>query len=310
MHELKNLTDLARTESRPTQQSVAMIQALLEHAPGVKLEIGALHRPATPDEQLEIIGSIFDPDPYVIRELLRRCRGANMNRPRPANVLVRPDPAADHPWLLVDDLPVGRALALADAYAALVVETSRDNEQVRLLATRPLSCDERTSAQRALQLRLRSDEGSIAGDKWGRLAGFTNRKESKFGQWTNLIVDSTRSRPAIPADALLALAPTLSPPGGRTSASPSRPLTAAAKKTKADWGREALSRPLPGAAEGAAGYRQEFADCCQALRAQLPHEEIIEAIAARAQERGKRRNKRQALLYAVNLLRAAERALG
>lgn len=317
-HEL-NLPDWACKESRPMQQAIAMLLSLLECAPGVALQVGALHRPAMPDEQLEIMGSIPRPDPELTLELLRRARGANVNPTRQANVLVRPDPSAAHPWLFVDDLPRVRARSLSDAFAAIVIETSRDNAQVRLLADRCITMDLRTAAQRELQQRLQSDEGSIAGDKWGRLAGFTNRKASKFGQWTNLIVDSTRSRPPIPADALLslssALAVTLAPQGGRTTDPPSRPRPivvagAVSSKTKAEWAREALSRPLPDASEGAAGYRQEFADCCQALRAQLPYEEIIDAIAARALERGKRRNDRQALRYAVNLLRAAQRALG
>lgn len=309
MNELK-LPDWAVKETRPAQQAVAMLVSLLEYAPGVSLQIGALHRPATPEEQLEFIGVVRQTeDSDTIRELLRRCRGANVNPTRPANVLVRPDPAAAHPWLLIDDLPLDRALALRHAYACIVVETSCGNAQVRLLADRPLSYDERTAAQRVLQSRLQGDSGSIAGDKWGRLPGFTNRKADKFGQWTNLLKDSSRCRPPISADALLSLTlvSTLAHQGGRTSHLHSRPV---AGKTKADWAREALSRPLPDASEGAAGYRQEFADCCQALRAGLPHHEIVAAIAARALERGKRRNERQALRYAVNVLRAAHRALG
>jgi hypothetical protein len=311
------------------QQALAMIFRLMDGAPGIDMQIAAIHRPSTPDEQMEMIGRVdgIETPASELLELLRRARGANISARAPSNIVIRPDPAADHPWLFLDDLPTSRALDLSRNFVALVVETSRGNCQMRLLADHPLTKGERTQAQTILQQRIQGDPGSVSGEKWGRLPGFTNQKPGKQGQWTNLIWDSAGLAQPLPCGRVLSLAPqggvcsclsSLSPAsprpqGGERAGSP-RPsaalssLSPRATINKADCAREALARPLPDANGQQAGWRQEFADACQALRAGLPNAEILSMLASRAIERGKRRTTPEAQKYAEHILSVAQKA--
>ncbi len=130
------------------------------------------------------------------------------NASKAANVFIRPVPRDSHPWLFLDDLTVLIATGISQKYAAVVVETSRGNCQVRLLATINLTQAERASVQRQLAPKVNADPGSTAGDKWGRLAGFQNRKPGKEGWWTRLIADTTQVKPRFDPERWL------SPPGG------------------------------------------------------------------------------------------------
>jgi hypothetical protein len=311
----------AKAQSRPMQQALHFIFSLTDAAPGVNLQLGALRHPGTPDETMREIGIIDGSGGTTtedLRGLLTACRAENAGRH--SNILVRPDPAQDHPWLLIDDLPTARALALTKEIGGLAVETSKWNCQVRVLSDRNLDQQQRGSAQKTLQDRLQSDPGSVQGEKWGRLPGFTNQKQGKSGQWTNLLADTTGVHPKLPVDSLFSL----HPPGGgvyifaslspAVLAAPSRQpaagsLSAANEPhTKQDHAREALAKPLPLATENAQGWRQEYADCCQALRANLPHAEIAAMLAARSLERGKRSTPAAAQQYAQMVLNAAMRA--
>lgn len=174
----------------PITQARAMLSALRYALPaGVGLEIGLLPHVGTSRQggmQKLLLPPGADPEP-----LLRQARGAQMRAS--AQVYVRPVPECAHPWLLVDDLPEALALDVATQKAALVIRTSAGNCQLRLLADRPLAVSERTACQRGLVARLGGDAHSIAGDKWGRLAGFTNKKPGKSGSWTELLLDTSTS---------------------------------------------------------------------------------------------------------------------
>jgi hypothetical protein len=315
----------ARAEPRPMRQAIYTIEQIMLHAPGVGLQIAALHRPGTRDERLEALGTV---DPLGnttadnLREILRQARGSNVNKRSPSNILFRPDPTQAHPWLFCDDLSTERLLALASQISCIAIQTSQGNGQVRLLADRPMSLDERGAAQRVLSQRLGGDPGSRSGEKWGRLPGFTNQKPGKQGQWTNILADTTGIRPAAPADRLLSLAPggaispspaaaaSSRPPAGSPGFSPASLCSAGGSTKKADYARDALQRVAPAANEGVGGYRQDMAAACQALRAGIPRSEIVQAIATRALARGKRRTEADALKYSQATLRAAETSCG
>ncbi len=317
----------AQAMPRPMRQAIYTLEQIMLRAPGVDVHLAALHRPGTPTQQREMLGTISstgDTTPDDLLEMLRQARGANASPRSPANILFRPDPSSLHPWLFLDDLPTPRALALTAKISGLVIETSQGNAQIRLLADRTMSQAERGHAQKTLQSRLGGDPGSTSGEKWGRLPGFTNRKPGKTGQWTNLISDTTGIRPPISADRLLSLS--LAPQGGAcapafafTSPARDRPKAGALAgaspvdphpRTKADFAHAALSKPLPAASEQAGGWRQEFADTCQALRAGLSGDEITQALADRALQRGKRRTQADAEQYARQTVQRALQAVG
>jgi len=319
----------ARAESRPMRQAIYSLEQVMLHAPGVDLQIAALHRPGTRDERLEMLGTVCGMGGTTIDdllEILRQARGANCSKRSPANILFRPNPSQSHPWLFIDDLSIDRMLPLTSQIAGIAIQTSKNNGQVRLLADRPMNQAERVAAQKVLSQRLGGDPGSVSGEKWGRLPGFTNQKPDKRGAWTNILADSTGIRPPAPADRLLALAPggvrapispspaaaaSSRPPAGSPGFSPASLSSPGVRtKTKEDYARDALQRGGPAAGEGLGGYRQDMASACQALRAGIPRSEILRAISSRALDRGKRRTEADALKYAQATLLAAETACG
>ena len=275
------------------------------------VEIAALHNPQTTAERMERLGSVEASDgDAVVADLLRLARGANARGN--ANILVRPDPAVHHPWLLVDDLPLTLGIEFAEQMAALVVETSSGNCQVRLLTSIPLDAEGRHAAQEIICERFGSDPGSTAGDKWGRLPGFTQRKPGKAGQWTNLKADSTQDRGPVGVEHIIKLGESqiqqehieaneaafasFSPPRGGVG---SLVLPASGMHPSLGTARQG----------GEGGYRNEFAFACHSLRAGLPPSAVASKVAANALARGKRRTPDAARLYAEKLVAAAQSRL-
>ncbi len=230
-----------------------------------------------------------------------------------AQILIRPDPAQAHPWLLADDIPVVDALAFAARRAALVIETSPGNCQLRVLADRPLSLPDRTVAQRALREHLAGDPGSIARDKWGRLAGFKNQKPGRDGCWTSLLRSDLAA--ARPASASALLAQSASVPGCG-SAPASAPLTSALGQGRCGQGQGSPAvraaaggaRPVDGPADHAGGSKIDFAWACAQIRAGADIVTLTDTLAAAALARGKRRDEAAARQYAWRTVSAAASA--
>ena len=286
--------------SRTRTQSLLMIEALRSRLDGVPLEIGALCRIGTAEAALlrRTLAPAADP-----AGLLAWAGWQQIHEH--AQILIRPDPAASHPWLLADDIPVADALAFAGKRAALVIETSPGNTQLRVLADRPLSMPERTQAQRALREHLGGDPGSIAGDKWSRLAGFKNQKPGRGGCWTNLLRHDLTARP-VSASALLA---------GCASAPALASLTSAAGRGGVQGqGSPAVraaaggARPEAGPADAPGGSKIDFAWACAQVRAGADPEALIDTLAAAALARGKRHDESSARAYAWRTISAAASA--
>src|ERR1700739_1055610 len=93
------------------------------------------------------------------------------------NIYVRP--SGVHSLSLIDDLNAGAVekMRVAGFTPALVVETSPGNFQVWLQHGRVLAKDLSTAAAKTLARRFGGDQGSADWRHFGRLAGFTNRKE-------------------------------------------------------------------------------------------------------------------------------------
>ena len=117
------------------------------------------------------------------------------NASQSAQIYVRPHPQIEHPWLFLDDVTTEMALRISQKYAAVAVETSKGNCQIRLLVTKPIACSDRATVQKAMAPKVGADHASTAGDKWGRLAGFQNRKPGKEGWWTPIVADTTQALP-------------------------------------------------------------------------------------------------------------------
>lgn len=119
-----------------------------------------------------------------------------------ANIFIRPHPDRPHPWLFLDDLTFSKADALSKKYQCIIVETSKDNFQARLLASRNLTLSERFEVQRVLAQRIGGDVGSTAGCKFGRLAGFKNRKPGR-DFWTHLVALPNETLPKFDPSTIL-----------------------------------------------------------------------------------------------------------
>ncbi len=226
---------------------------------------------------------------------------AAQNVSQNGQILIRPAAEEDHPWLLLDDVPEAKAMAISSKYAALVVETSKikgtgeGNCQVRLLADRPLSANERHAIQGELVARLRgaeirADKGSTSGVKMGRLPGFRNRKPGR-DNWTNLLADTTATAPRYAV---------VSPPSEQAEEPGGRGIPDHL---------HSKSAPGSGGAGGEGGYVSEFAFACHCLRDNWPEHAIIEAIANHALDRGKQRTPAQARKYAETTVRKARDSL-
>ena len=295
--------------SRTRTQALAMIEALRSRLGTVPLEIGALCRIGTADAALLRRTLAPGADPAG---LLGWAGWQQVHEG--AQILIRPDPAQAHPWLLVDDVPVADALAFAGKRGALVVETSPGNAQLRVLADRPLSLPDRTMAQRALREHLHGDPGSVAGDKWGRLAGFKNQKPGRDACWTNLLRSDLAAARPVSASALLAQSASVP---GCGSAPALAPLTSGPRARGGVQGQGspaprsgAGARPEDGPAASAGGSEQDFGWACAQIRAGADPEALTDRLAAAALARGKRSDEAAARDYALRTIEKARAELG
>lgn len=92
------------------------------------------------------------------------------------NIYIRPN--GEHALTLVDDLSAGAVTAMKRSgfHPALVVETSPGNFQAWLKHPERLPKDLGTAAARELAKQFGADRGAADWRHFGRLAGFTNRK--------------------------------------------------------------------------------------------------------------------------------------
>lgn len=131
-----------------------------------------------------------------------------------ADIYSRPARGRSWPLIVVDDVAVTRAHAVAREVDALLVETSPEGGcHVWLRCDRALSEDERKRVQHTWIVRLGGDPGSVSGEHLGRLAGFKNWKRG--GCWVNVRPAARGGRPCMVVDDLT------TPP--RPPASPTRP---------------------------------------------------------------------------------------
>src|SRR5215467_8595879 len=102
------------------------------------------------------------------------------------NVYIRPK--GEHHLSLVDDLTLDaiRRIKVAGFAPAVVVETSPGNFQAWLKHPEKLDKEMGTAAARALAQRFGGDTGAADWRHFGRLGGFTNRKEKYRDATTGL----------------------------------------------------------------------------------------------------------------------------
>jgi hypothetical protein len=267
----------------PHEQTQRFINFMLQHAP--ELEFAAAHYVLPPGADKSKVDRLIESRLRLrsidqMAALLPWLRAQNAGG---MNIWVRPSASLPgHPFLMLDDLPVSRALAVARKYASAVVETSPGNAQVWIVCSRELGREQRQDVARALCDRTGSDSGAISEPRWGRLPGFKQRKPEKPQTWTNLLAISTA--------ALFDPAPYLRADGGGRSLPPS------------GGGGVPSSSP----SDGADMSRREFSYACHALRAGVDPSVVEQRIAAHVAASGRRKSRD----YATRTVAAALRAVG
>jgi hypothetical protein len=136
-------------------------------------EIG-IYRPAQEREEQEAQMLLRTWDAETLMRSLRWLRFQNLEG---RNIYIRPN--GEHRLSLVDDLTAETICAMKDSEfdPAVVVETSPGNYQAWLNHGRTLPKDVSTAAARELAAKFGGDRGAADWRHFGRLAGFTNRKE-------------------------------------------------------------------------------------------------------------------------------------
>ena len=212
------------------------------------------------------------------------------------NIWVRPSAGLEaHPLVMLDDLPIPRALAVCRKYGGAAVQTSHESRgkpalaQAWIVLARPLDREARQTVAAALCRLIGSDPDAVSEPRWGRLPGFRQRKPGKTG-WTNLLSVSSAG-PALDPAPYLAERPLPKPP--------SLPPTGAGGPS-----------PLPhGTKTGRDESKAEFLFALCSLRAGVSIEETAVRISARALDRGKRPTKAQADRYGLDTATAAFRCI-
>jgi hypothetical protein len=241
----------------------SMIEWML--ASGGPLEVAAAHYSATGrvDRLLEGRLRISAPEDY---ERLRPwLRYANSHG---CNIWIRPA-VPEHAIVMLDDLPTATAAAVARKYRALAIETSRGNCQVWIVCSRALSRAERQDVARSLSRLIGSDPGAISEPRWGRLAGFRQRKPGKEGFMTRVAAAAEPDRPPLDPAPHLAAPSSPAPAGGVVAYSPI---------------------PSPGTTGGDQSVR-EFAFACHALRRGMSPVEVEAAIEQHVAATGRRKSR-------------------
>jgi hypothetical protein len=101
------------------------------------------------------------------------------------NIFVSPSPAENRALILVDDLSLAKIEEMdrRGVNPACVLETSESNYQVWVSIGKELMSEtQRTIMSRLLAKEFGGDCGSVGKNHFGRLAGFTNRKEEHKGE--------------------------------------------------------------------------------------------------------------------------------
>lgn len=166
-----------------SQISAKAVEQQLNAMPHTRYEVGLLDLNAKDAEGNPILD---DEGNATERMLLRRWDRATIEKAlgflRRSNmdgmhVYIRPQ--GEHGYTLLDDLDHSAIAAMKrDGFApALVVETSPGNLQAWVAHGETLNTTASTAAAKVLAERFGGDPGSADWRHFGRLAGFTNRKE-------------------------------------------------------------------------------------------------------------------------------------
>jgi hypothetical protein len=166
--------------SAKPDRTVEAVQLQVRAMSAAVFEVG-LFKPDAGDDEAVMIPRVWDAD-----SLMRSIGWLRHENRNGRNIYVRPK--GEHNLSLVDDLTAGAITEMTrTGFApAAVVETSPGNFQAWLKHSETLSKELGTAAARALAEKFGGDRGAADWRHYGRLAGFTNRKDKYRDATTGL----------------------------------------------------------------------------------------------------------------------------
>jgi hypothetical protein len=165
---LRSISELVKGEIMATQNTDEAVQLQVAAMHAEVFEIGLFD----PNSQRQMLPRVWDRE-----NLLRSIPWLRLKNGRGRNIYIRP--SGEHRLTLLDDIgwrTVGR-LKEEGFEPAVIVETSPGNFQAWLNHGEVLPKELSTFAARLLARRFLGDPASADWRHYGRLAGFTNRKE-------------------------------------------------------------------------------------------------------------------------------------
>jgi len=160
-----------RTSPSPTDRTIQAVRRQVAAMGSDVFEIG-LFKPDAGVHEAVMVPRVWDAD-----TLIRSVAWLRHQNRDGRNIYVRP--RGEHDLSLVDDLTRDAVVSMKRAgfAPAAVVETSPGNFQAWVKHPEPLSKELGTAAARRLAERFGGDPGAADWRHFGRLVGFTNRKE-------------------------------------------------------------------------------------------------------------------------------------
>jgi hypothetical protein len=152
-------------------KTIEAVQAQIRAMGAEVFEVG-LYKQDAKEPQPVMLPRVWDSD-----SLMRSIGWLRHENREGRNIYIRPK--GEHNLSLVDDLkaPAIAAMRRSGFGPAIIVETSPGNFQAWLKHPEPLDKELGTAAARALARKFSGDPGAADWRHYGRLAGFTNRKD-------------------------------------------------------------------------------------------------------------------------------------
>ena len=248
-----------------------------------------------------------------------------------AEIYIRPHGLANWPFVFLDDLTDVAAREIAEQYRALVIETSEGSFHALVQTERSLSPRERHVAQTLLLERLNTyspdgggDPSSTAGNKFSRLAGFTNNKPNRKrvdGKpvWVNVVATPGAATKVLAISALLVAANGDADHSAVTSIPP-RPAQretgrggggGAAVSTTSHAGTARLGRPgRLATGRDTSDSADDYRKVCKRLRGGEDRDDVERWLADYVRRRPRRQHPGEAERYAAVTVAEACRIIG
>ena len=166
--------------SGDAHKTIEAVQSQIQAMGAELFEVG-LFKPDANGRHPEMLPRVWD-----CESLLRSIGWLRHENREGRNIFIRPN--GEHNLSLVDDLKASAIAAMRrnGFTPAIVVETSPGNFQAWLKHPEPLNKELGTAAAKALAEKFGADRGAADWRHYGRLAGFTNRKEKYRDSVTGL----------------------------------------------------------------------------------------------------------------------------